>query len=77
MIVKCKYCNAPIRWITTTKGKKMAVEADSRPFWKVPKGKMRIVTSQGEVFACEYEGEGEADGSGWMPHWANCSKYRK
>ena len=74
MVVKCKRCNAPIRWLTTTAGKKMPVDADSRPYWKHPKGKCRIVTAKGEVFACEYEGDGKEDGLGYVPHWASCSR---
>ena len=74
---KCKICNAPIRWLTTVNGKKMPVDAESRPYWKMPKGKKRIATTQGEVFACEYEGEGNADGQGFVPHWASCLHSKK
>ena len=76
MIVKCKFCNAPIRWLTTTKGKKMPVDGDSRPYWLKPKGSKRIVTSSGEVLSCEYEGEGKEDGHGYTPHHASCTRYR-
>jgi len=77
MIVKCKFCNAPIRWITTVKGKKMPVDGDSRPYWLKPKGSKRIVTAHGEVFSCEYEGEGKESGHGWVPHYASCPRNKQ
>ena len=77
MEVKCKFCSLPIRWLITTNGKKMPVDAYSRPYWKVPKGKMRIVTGVGEVFACEYQGEGKPDGHGYTPHHGTCSRFKK
>ena len=77
MVTKCKFCNAPIRWLTTTAGKKMPVDADSRQYWRKDGGKSRIVTAQGEVFACEYDGEGQESGYGYVPHWASCSNYNR
>ena len=71
MTTKCKHCGVPIKWLTTTAGKKIPVDADSRPYWV--KGKCRIVTPQGVVLACEYEGDGEADGYGYVPHFSNCT----
>jgi len=77
MIVKCKYCRAPIRFITTIKNnKQMPVDGDSRPYWLKAKGSKKIVTAQGEVLSCEYEGEGKEDGHGWVPHHASCSRFR-
>ena len=77
MIVKCKFCSVPIRWLTTVKGKKMPVDGDSRPYWLKPRGGKRIVTAQGEVFSCEYEGGGKPDGHGYVPHAASCTHCRK
>ena len=71
---KCKFCGAPIKWFVTKAGKKMPVDAESRPFWKKEKGKSRIVLLSGEVYACEYEGTCEPDGYGYVPHWASCTR---
>ena len=71
MTTKCKYCGLPIKWFTTTSGKKIPVDADSRPYWI--KGKKRIVLPTGEVLACEYEGIGTPTGQGYVPHHANCT----
>lgn len=77
MTTKCKYCGLPIKWFTTIAGKKMPVDADSRPYWLKEKGKNRIVLPTGKVLVCEYDGIGKPTGQGYVPHWASCTKYKK
>lgn len=70
---KCRACGAEIAWIKTTAGKNMPCDADMMMYWQKEKGSRRIVTPNGEVLACEYEGEhGKATGMGYVPHWATC-----
>ena len=72
---KCRACGAPIVWIKTTAEKNMPCDADAVAYWKKEKGLCRVVTPNGEVFACEYNGDPEkVTGNGYVPHWANCPK---
>lgn len=66
----CRGCGAPIIWI----GK---IPCDSEPvtYWQKAKAKGRVVTPNGEVLSCEFEGDlNKATGIGYKLHWASCPK---
>lgn len=70
---RCKACGAPLIWILLPSGKKMPCDSVAKTYWKNPKGKGRIVTPNGEVVNCDFEGDIQnATGIGWLPHWATC-----
>lgn len=74
----CKSCGAKIVWIQTTSGRMMPCEPDPIPYWGKLGAKDKIVTQNGEVLSCEYEGEtGNSTGIGYIPHWGNCSFKQK
>ena len=69
----CKHCGAKIVWIQTVSGKNMPCEAERVMYWERLGAKDRIVTPNGEVLRCEYEGDPDkATGIGYVPHWGNC-----
>lgn len=70
---KCKHCGAEIKWIRTTAGKRMPCDPDPVPYRYQLGGKERIVTSNGEVLPCVTGvAPEEAEGVGYLPHWASC-----
>lgn len=74
-MARCKACGAPIRWIRTTSGKSMPCDPQPVPYWLHPKAKGKVVTPNGEVVSCVFMGEmSTATGSGYVPHWATCTK---
>lgn len=69
----CKGCGASIIWIRSARGKPIPCEPDPVPYWVRPGASKRVVTPNGEVRACEFDGEpNDAYGTGYFPHWANC-----
>jgi len=72
-MAKCKSCGAEIVWIKTSAGKLMPCDAQQVVYWEKSKAKGKIVTANGEVISCEFEGEPEkATGVGYIPHWGTC-----
>ena len=42
-------------------------------YWQVPKAKGKVVTPNGEVLSCVFEGDlDDATSLGYVPHWATC-----
>ena len=75
---KCKACGAEIIQINTVAGKSMPCDADLTTYWEKLGAKNKIVTPNGEVFSCEYEGLSEkATGIGYKPHWGSCPSYKR
>lgn len=69
----CKLCGAKILWIRTVKGN-MPVDPQQIMYYKGQSNKDRIVTPNGEVIACEMEGDAsQAIGIGYIPHWGTCA----
>ena len=69
----CKKCGAPIVWIKTPGGKSMPCDAEPVTYWKENKARGKIVTPNGEVISCKFDGAlHEATGIGYKPHWATC-----
>ena len=72
-MAKCKSCGAEIAWIETVGGKKMPCGAQMVTYWERAKAKGKIITPNGEVLSCVFEGElSKATGIGYVPHWATC-----
>ena len=66
----CRGCGAPIIWI----GK---IPCDNEPvmYWQKAKAKGKVVTPNGEVLSCEFEGDlNKATGIGYKPQWGSCPK---
>lgn len=82
----CKGCGRPIIWFQTPAKKSMPCDPDEQAFRENPSGKDTIVKRNGEVVKAEIiarcsdlhvPGEkftdlGDADGIGYVPHWATC-----
>ncbi len=72
-MAKCKGCGAPIIWIKTLAGKSTPCDPDLVMYWEKPKAKGKVVTPNGEVLSCEFDGELEkATGLGYVSHWSTC-----
>ena len=71
----CRGCGAPIVWIETSAGKSMPCNADPVHYWEKPKAAGKLVTPNGEVMSCEFEGDLQnATGIGYISHFSTCPK---
>lgn len=69
----CRSCGARILWIRTAAGRNMPVDPAPLGYRKVPGGRERIVTPDGDVITGEKCEAGETpDGYGYMSHFATC-----
>lgn len=67
-MAKCKGCGAEILWIG-----KMPCNPVPVVYWEKPKAKGKVVTRNGMVLSCEFDGDiDKATGAGYIPHWATC-----
>lgn len=77
----CKGCGARIVWIGMLGGKSMPCDPDPVTYWEKAKAKGKVVTQNGMVLSCEFEGDlQKATGIGYIPHWATCpaaAKFKK
>jgi len=71
-ITRCRSCGANIIWIQMKSGKKMPVDAAIRAYKKNPQGKENIVTELGEVVRADIVSTSEAEGVGYISHFATC-----
>lgn len=70
----CKACGRMIVWIRTAGGKIMPCDAERVRYWLAPGGRGRIVTDDGVVVSAALDGpDGEADGYGYVSHFATCT----
>lgn len=77
-MAKCKGCGAEIIWIKTQTGKKMPCNPDMVMYWEKKNGKGKIITPNGEVLSCVFEGETEkATGYGYTTHWNTCPEAKR
>ena len=75
-LAKCRICGKRIRFIKLISGKAMPVDEYFVPY-KKDGGKDRIVTPTGDVIACNIRIKTEeADGYGFIPHFATCGKQK-
>lgn len=74
-MVRCKGCGKEIIFITTENGEKMPCDAEPVMYWQKEGARGKIVTPNGEVRSCIFEGDTEnATGIGYIPHWVTCEK---
>lgn len=70
----CRRCGNRILWVKTPAGKNMPVDPNLINYRVVPGGKERIVTPSGAVIAGEQCNPEDADGVGYISHFATCGK---
>ncbi len=73
---QCNRCGARIMWVKTKAGKNMPVDPKFVDFKKIKGGKERLVLPNGEVVAGKRCKACEADGYGYISHFATCPGYR-
>jgi len=72
-MAECKYCGAEIVWVKMKSGKKMPCDPMISTYTKDPKGKLKIITTTGEVVSCSPLGDSSVDKEcGYIPHWSTC-----
>ena len=74
---QCNRCGARIMWVKTKAGKNMPVDPQFVDFKKIKGGKERLVLPSGEVVAGERCKASEADGYGYISHFATSPGYRR
>ena len=74
-IGQCRKCGRRIMFVRMKSGKSMPVDTMFVNFKKEPGGKDRIVLPSGDVLACTAGVPlEEADGYGYISHFATCRK---
>lgn len=72
----CRYCGRQIMWIRTKARKNMPVDPQiigyKRPEGGI-KGKDILVTGDGDVVCVDKAGSQEAEGTGYISHFATCT----
>ncbi len=70
---KCKACGTELTWIMTKNNCAMPCNPGLRYYRTAEGGSAKIVTPDGKVLSAELcESEREADGVGYISHWATC-----
>lgn len=70
----CRACGQRIMWVKTKANKNMPVNPEFVDYKEVPGGKERIVTPDERVVSGERCKAQEADGHGYISHFATCNK---
>ena len=74
-IGQCKKCGKRRMFVQIKSGKSMPVDTTFVNFKREPGGKDRIVLPSGDVLACTaWVTAEEADGYGYISHFATCGK---
>ncbi len=76
----CRNCGRQIIWIRTKAGKNMPVDPIIVNYRRPEAGKKateRIVTPAGEVVAADRVDSSQAEGAGYISHFATCAKRRR
>ncbi len=76
----CRNCGKQIMWIRTKAGKNMPVDPTMISYRRPEAGKKateRIVTFAGEVVAANRVASSRAEGTGYISHFATCTKRRR
>lgn len=77
-VAKCRGCGAPIVWIRTTGGKSMPCDAEPVLYREKAGAAGKIITPNGMVLSCELDvAPCEADGAGYVSHFATCPAAEK
>lgn len=75
---KCRGCGESIVWIKTPAGKSMPCDSTPVTYWAKPKAAGKVVTPNGEVVSCEFEGDlHTATGIGYISHFSTCPQATK
>lgn len=75
---RCRSCGAPIIWIKTENNRNMPCNPERVMYRAVRGGRERIVTDSGKIEVSELVTDPtQADGEGYIPHWATCPNFRK
>lgn len=75
---KCKSCGQRIRFVRMKSGRSMPVNEQLVNYKLEDKGKDKIVTPKGDVVSCiSGVGVDEADGYGYISHFATCPNAQK
>lgn len=69
----CRSCGDRILWVKTKAQKNMPVNPELINYKQVPGGKERIVTPEGDVVSGVKVRANEADGYGYISHFATCT----
>lgn len=70
---QCRACGKSIVWMKTKAGKSMPCDARFYRYRADENGSQRILNHSGEIIKCELvEGQENATGFGYMPHFATC-----
>lgn len=76
----CAYCGRRIMWIRTKNGKNMPVNPQMINYRRPEAGKKaeeKLVTPEGEVIAADRTDCRNAEGIGYISHFATCTKMRR
>lgn len=74
----CAYCGRQIMWIRTAAGKNMPVNPEIISYQRPEAGKKaaeKIVTQTGEVISADKVDSAQAEGVGYISHFATCPGY--
>lgn len=80
--MKCRNCGKEIKFYTLPSGSKMPVDKERYFYKNAGRGKDRLAMLSGKgvriisCTICNYDDE-EVQGFGFLPHFANCRKYKK
>ena len=75
---KCRGCSAQVLWVEMESGKKMPCDPQMITYWAKDGAPGKIVTPNGEVVSCEFEGDpATATGIGYISHFSTCSQARE
>lgn len=71
----CRNCGKQIMWIRTRAGKNMPVDTDILNYRRPASGEKateKIVTTNGDVISANIVNSSEAEGYGYISHFATC-----
>lgn len=69
---QCKACGVTLTWIMMKSGKAMPCNPGLRYYRAAPAGNAKIVTPDGRVLSAELCDKADADGMGYISHYATC-----
>ena len=76
----CRYCGMQIMWIRTKAGKNMPVNPEMISYRRPETGKKateKLVTETGEVVCADKVDSSQAEGIGYISHFATCAQIRR
>ncbi len=76
----CSNCGRQIMWIRTKAGKNMPVDPEMISYRKPEEGKKaaeKLITQSGEVICADRDDSDQAEGVGYISHFATCTKKKR